>query len=181
MSRVPLQGQPARAGHGGLAAAWAGLPPGPRVAAVALAGWMALALSLAGADLLVGIAGNSGAAAGGPAPGANAPPPALEAIVQRPLFSATRRPDTPPPTMAQAAPPPPPPPRDRQISLKGVYMDGAQAKAFVVSAEQPEGAWVSAGGRVGPWRVAAISAERVRFEAEGESFSATMSPEPGHP
>lgn len=179
MSRPTVRERAAGA-RADLRAAWAGLPPGPRVAALALVGWMALAVSLAGIDLLKGGEGEGAAAPGGAAAGPGVPPPALEAITQRPLFSPARRPDAPPPTMAQAAPPPPPP-RDRQISLKGIYMDGAQAKAFLVSAEQPEGAWVGAGGRVGPWRVAAISAERVRFEAEGESFSAALSPEAGHP
>ena len=181
MSRPAGHRHPAGAGRGGrTAAAWAGLPPGPRVAAAALVAWMALAVSFAGGDVLSGGPGDARAAAGAASAGPTVPAPALEAIAQRPLFSATRRPDAPPPAMAQAAPPPPPP-RDRRITLKGVYLDGAQAKAFVVSAEQPEGAWVSAGGRVGPWRVAAVSAERVRFEAEGESFSAAMDPEAGHP
>ena len=180
MSRPAGHRHPAGAGRGGrLGAAWAGLPPGPRVAAVALAVWMALAVSLVGGDILGGGEGDTRAAPGMATAGPNLPAPALEAIAQRPLFSVTRRPDAPPPAMAQATPPPPP--RDRRITLKGVYIDGAQAKAFVVSAEQPDGAWVSAGGRVGPWRVAAVSAERVRFEAEGESFSAAMSPEAGHP
>ena len=179
MSRPLVQERPA-GGRTQWRAAWAGLPPGPRVAAVALAGWMALAVSLAGVDLLAGGDVEGASAPGGATAGPGVPPPSLEAIAQRPLFSPTRRPDAPPPPMVQAAPPPPPP-RDRQISLKGIYMDGAQAKAFLVSAEQPEGVWVGAGGHVGPWRVAAISAERVRFEAEGESFSASLSPEAGHP
>ena len=118
-----------------------------------------------------------GPAQAGPVPGTAAP--SLAPILDRPLFSPSRRPEA----AAPLTPPAPPAParRDRQITLKGVFIDGPEAKAFVTSADRPEGAWVSRGGTVNGWRVAAVLAGEVRFEAEGEAFSASMAAAAGHP
>lgn len=174
MKRVPLPWRDAD-----IAGAWRRLPPGPRALAPLLAAWIAVVLVLAGADLSAG-GGEEGASGGSAAPAPGAAGASLTAIAERPLFSVSRRPAPPPPAVA-APPPAPPAPRDRQISLKGVYIDGTRAKAFVTSTEQPDGAWVSAGSRIGGWQVAAVSAGEVRFEAGGESFSAPLHPVPAHP
>lgn len=160
---------------------WRRLAPGPRLAALALAGWTLLAAVLAGADLAGGADADGGPepAQAAPVPGTAAP--SLAPILDRPLFSPSRRPEAAAPLAPLAAPPPPAPPRhDRQITLKGVFIDGPEAKAFVTSSDRPEGAWVSRGGTVNGWRVAAVLAGEIRLEADGEAFSASMTAAAGH-
>ena len=56
----------------------------------------------------------------------------LSTILDRPLFSPSRRPPAPPPPpVAQAPPPPAPPPPPPDLVLFGVVMNGEGARAVV--------------------------------------------------
>src|SRR5580698_9158240 len=90
---------------------------------------------------------------------------AFDSIVQRPLFSRSRQL---PVAMVAALPPPPPPPPvvavDRGITLKGVFINGPQAKAFLISMQNPLGAWIQSGEEIAGWRIVAIEPDQVTLE-----------------
>ena len=95
---------------------------------------------------------------------------AFDSIVQRPLFSRNRQL---PVAMVAALPPPPPPPVvavDRGITLKGVFINGAQAKAFLISTQNPLGAWAQAGEEIAGWRIVAIEPDQVMLEGHHEKL-----------
>jgi hypothetical protein len=96
-------------------------------------------------------------------------------IVQRPLFSRARQ-------LAVATPvalaPPPPPPSmalDRGITLKGVFINGAQAKAFLVSPQNPIGAWLQAGDNIAGWKVVSLKPDEVMLEGQNEKLAVSLS------
>jgi hypothetical protein len=100
--------------------------------------------------------------------GAAARPPAgLENIVQRPLFSRSRQGVTPSPAPVLAAAPTAVT-LDQDITLKGVFMNGALAKAFVLSSQNQLGAWVQAGEEISGWKVLAIQPGYLLLEGQGE-------------
>jgi len=92
-----------------------------------------------------------------------------ENIVQRPLFSRSRQ------AVAVSAPPPqlapPSPPRDHAITLKGIYINGGSAKAFLVSQQVPMGIWVETGQEIAGWRIATIRPGQVELEAQNERLA----------
>jgi hypothetical protein len=92
---------------------------------------------------------------------------AYDSIVQRPLFSRSRQL---PVAMVAALPPPPIVPIDRGITLKGVFINGAQAKAFLISTENPLGAWNQVGEEIAGWRIVAIEPDQVMLEGHNEKL-----------
>jgi hypothetical protein len=103
-----------------------------------------------------------------PSGGAAARPPAsFENVVRRPLFSRSRQ------GISQASvpmpvPPPPPSTLDQDVTLRGVFMSGPLAKAFLLSSQSPLGAWVQAGEEVAGWRVVAVQRDQVLLEGQGQ-------------
>jgi hypothetical protein len=100
---------------------------------------------------------------------------AFDNIVQRPLFSRVRQ----VPVAAPVALPPPPLPSptvalDRKITLKGVLIGGAHAKAFLVSTQNPLGVWVQAGDDIAGWKVVALKPEEVILEGQNEKFAVPL-------
>ena len=92
----------------------------------------------------------------------------FENILQRPLFSRSRQ-------AASAKVPTMPPPSlpvrlDQNITLKGVFMNGALAKAFLTSAQNPVGVWVQANEEIAGWRVVAVKQDQVLLDAQNEKL-----------
>jgi hypothetical protein len=107
-----------------------------------------------------------------PSPGkTNRTAATFDDIVQRPLFSRSRQLAV---AMMAALPPLPPPPPviaiDRGITLKGVFINGTQAKAFMISTQNPLGAWIQAGEEIAGWRVVAIEPDQVTLEGHNEKL-----------
>lgn len=99
----------------------------------------------------------------------------FENIVQRPLFSRSRK------LFVAAVEPAPalPPPRislDRGMTLKGVFMSDGIAKAFVVTTQNPVGVWVKVNEQIDGWRVAAVDPEHVVLEGQGEKLMVPLHP-----
>jgi hypothetical protein len=96
-------------------------------------------------------------------------------IVQRPLFSRARQLAV--ATPVAFAPPPPPPPMalDRGITLRGVFINGAQAKAFLVSPQNPIGAWLQAGDSIAGWKVVSLKPDEVVLEGQNEKLAVSLS------
>jgi hypothetical protein len=97
-------------------------------------------------------------------------------IVRRPLFSRVRQVAVATPV---ALPPPPPPPPsmalDRGITLKGVFINGVQAKAFLVSPQNPMGAWMQAGDNFAGWKVVSLKPDEVVLEGQNEKLAVSLS------
>jgi hypothetical protein len=76
--------------------------------------------------------------------------------------------------MVAALPLPPPPPPvvavDRGITLKGVFINGPEAKAFLISTQNPLGAWSQAGEEIAGWRIVAIEPDQVTLEGHHEKL-----------
>jgi hypothetical protein len=93
-------------------------------------------------------------------------------ISRRPLFSRGRK------AVAVAAPAATPAPpsqlRDENLKLKGVFIDGATAKAFVTSTEAPFGSWVAVNGVIGGWRIASVTPNQIELGANDEKRVLTL-------
>jgi len=59
---------------------------------------------------------------------------------------------------------------DQNIILKGVFMSGAVAKAFLISAQNPLGVWAQVNDEVAGWRVLAVKPGEVLLEAQNENL-----------
>lgn len=91
----------------------------------------------------------------------------LENIVQRPLFSRSRQSVT----LSQAAvlaAAPTAVALEQDITLKGIFMNGALAKAFVLSPQNQLGVWVQTGEEISGWRVLGVQPGYVLLEGQGE-------------
>jgi len=101
------------------------------------------------------------------------PSAGFEAILQRPLFSRSRQAaaaavgDTPPSPAAMTT-------LDQGLTLKGVYINGAMAKAFLISAQNPLGAWVQVDEEIAGWRVVAIKPEQVLLDSQNEKLEVLL-------
>lgn len=93
-----------------------------------------------------------------------------ESILQRPLFSRSRQ------AVALAAPQPivdTPAPLaramlDPSVALRGVFMSGERAKAFLTSSDNPVGVWIGLNEQWSGWRLAEVKPNEIVLEAEGE-------------
>jgi hypothetical protein len=92
----------------------------------------------------------------------------FENILLRPLFSRSRQAVT--PVTVSAPQPPLPATLDQNITLKGVFISGALAKAFLTSAKNPLGVWVQVGEEVAGWRVVAVKPGQVLLDAQNEKL-----------
>ncbi|QND70461.1 hypothetical protein [Tardiphaga robiniae] len=147
---------------------WVGLPAATRATMLALFGWCILV----GAVVLSAIIAIQIAAAGGAAPPANAvqakaqSAAADDAILDRPLFVRSRQ-------AAVAIParlPPPPPPlvtTDSGVTLSGIFINGGIAKAFVTTAQNPAGVWLTPGEVAGGWRLVAVRPGEAEMQGGG--------------
>ena len=95
----------------------------------------------------------------------------FENIVQRPLFSRNRQGFV---AAEPAAAPPPMATLDAGITLKGVFMSDGVAKAFLVTAQNPVGVWVQVNGQIDGWRIAAVTAEHVVLEGQGDKLTVPL-------
>jgi hypothetical protein len=93
-------------------------------------------------------------------------PTDYEVILQRPLFSRSRQAAT----QVLPALTPPPVHNDRNIALKGVFISGATAKAFLTSTQNPLGVWIESNDDVAGWRVVSISPDQVVLNAQNEKM-----------
>jgi len=109
---------------------------------------------------------------GGRAPGGreNGGAGNYENILQHPLFSRSRQP------LAAAAPPatgdaPTPPARtmlDPSLALRGIFMNGERAKAFLTSSDNPVGIWIALNEQWSGWRLSDVKPNEIVLEAGGE-------------
>ena len=93
-----------------------------------------------------------------------------DSIVMRPLFYRSRQPAAVPAERAAL-----PGIGDPQVSLRGVFINGDDAKVFVVSAEHPTGVWRRRGEDVAGWRVGEIFPNRVLLESRAEQLVVPLS------
>ena len=101
------------------------------------------------------------------------PPASFENILQRPLFSRSRH----APVVDDPPPAPLPAPLvtlDHDVTLRGVFINLPQAKAFLTSAQNPLGVWVQAGEEIAGWRVVAIKPDQVSLEAPSEKLAVPL-------
>jgi general secretion pathway protein N len=121
------------------------------------------------------------------------PPERFAVIVERPLFSPTRRPAPPPEEMAQAEPPPeeplpeeePPadaePPPVVDFTLTGIVIAGSERYALVERHEDGRTVQVTEGGDVNGWFAVLIDPDRAVFRngaTEEELLLRTATPVP---
>jgi hypothetical protein len=151
---------------------FAQLRPGLRLVIVGLAAWIGL-VGVVTLTAVVSMEISSISAPGwlriGALPAAAGPRSQArsEDIWQRPLFSRNRK------LIAAAqsvVASPPPQVREQNITLKGVFLDGTTAKAFLTSPEFPFGSWVALNGEIAGWRVASVNPDQVVLGADDEKL-----------
>lgn len=101
----------------------------------------------------------------------------LSAIVDRPLFSPSRRPPAPPPApppIVQAAEPPPPPPPPPNLVLFGVVMDGEGARAVVRAGADKKTVRAQIGDEIDGWKVSQIEGRKVVLSLDGRFATFTL-------
>jgi hypothetical protein len=101
------------------------------------------------------------------------PQSGFENILQRPLFSRSRQGAA--PAQAYVAAPAPPVMLDRGLVLKGVFINGPLAKAFLTSAQNPLGMWVRASEEIAGWRVVAVKPDQVVLDGQNEKLVIPLS------
>jgi hypothetical protein len=94
----------------------------------------------------------------------------FENISQRPLFSRSRRAVAAVQAQPAVIPSAPQQVRDQNLKLKGVFLNGEVAKAFVTSTESPFGSWVALNGEIGGWRVASVTSDQVVLKGNEEKL-----------
>lgn len=92
-----------------------------------------------------------------------------ENILQRPLFSRNRQGvlTTPAPAATEAVAPI----RtmlDPSVALRGVFMNGERAKAFLTSSDNPVGIWIALNEQWSGWRLSEVKPNEIVLEADGE-------------
>ncbi|SIO46070.1 hypothetical protein SAMN05443247_05680 [Bradyrhizobium erythrophlei] len=154
----------------------AALRPATRVLIAGLSGWIILVILVILVSLAAVVSvemstitlpdwlGTHSSASGGTAA---RPPASFENIVRRPLFSRSRQGMSQAPVPMPVAPPPPST-LDQDITLRGVFMSGPLAKAFLLSSQNPLGVWVQAGEEAAGWRVVAVQRDQVLLEGQGQ-------------
>jgi hypothetical protein len=156
----------------------AALRPATRVLIAGLSGWIILVILVSLVAVVsvemstislpewLGTPSSSGAAAA-------RPPASFDNIVRRPLFSRSRQ-GISQASVSMPVPPPPPSTLDQDVTLRGVFMSGPLAKAFLLSSQSPLGAWVQAGEEVAGWRVVAVRRDQVLLEGQGQRLTVQL-------
>lgn len=101
----------------------------------------------------------------------------LSTILDRPLFSPTRRPPAPPPApspIVQAAEPPAPPPPPPNLVLFGVVMDGEGARAVVRAGADKKLVRAQIGDEIDGWKVSQIEGRKVVLSLDGRFATFTL-------
>lgn len=160
-------------------AEFARLRPATRFLIVAMAAWIgmvgiATVLALAAVEISTMSPPAWFSARASASPGSEIRPSAgYESIVQRPLFSRSRQAAA---AEAVVVPPPAAPATlDQGLILKGVYIDGTTAKAFLISAQNPLGVWVQIDEEIAGWRLVAVKPEQVLLNAQNERLEIELS------
>jgi hypothetical protein len=96
-----------------------------------------------------------------------------ENIVQRPLFSRSRQAAMVATVEAPVAPAPVQ--LDQNFSLKGVFINGANAKAFLTTSQQPLGTWVKSNEELGGWKVVSIKPDQVILDNQNKRLVIPLS------
>jgi hypothetical protein len=96
----------------------------------------------------------------------------FENILLRPLFSRSRQTVA---AVSVSTPPSLPVTLDQGLTLKGVFISGALAKAFLTSAQNPLGVWVGVDEEIAGWRVVAVQPEQVLLDAQSERLVIPLS------
>lgn len=82
------------------------------------------------------------------------------ALLERPLFSRTRRPYVPPPPEPPAVEQPQVQPeivtQEPQVSLQGIFIQGRTRRALVLTPENALPAWVNEGANISGWKLSEI-------------------------
>jgi hypothetical protein len=155
------------------------LPASTRLVLFGLIGWSGFAVVAILAGLLgLEIAARSVVpAAAKEARGATIEHSNGNAILQRPVFSRTREAAVPVVARPQAPPLPPPPAfaaRDSDLRLKGVFMNAPMVKAFLISSQNPLGAWVKPQEVFGGWKLVAVRPSEIELESGGERVTVPL-------
>jgi hypothetical protein len=95
----------------------------------------------------------------------------LSTILDRPLFSPSRRPPAPPPPppppVVQGPAPPAPPPPPPNLVLFGVVMDGEGARALVRAGADKKLVRAQIGDEIDGWKVSQIEGRKVVLSLDG--------------
>lgn len=94
-------------------------------------------------------------------------------VLDRPVFSNTRRPPPPPPPPAPPPPPPPPPDPLDTTQLLGVF--GSGATGGVLARVDGRMRSVAVGAQIGQWVLKAVGPRDARFERGAESRAVGLS------
>jgi hypothetical protein len=150
-----------------------GLRPATRALLAGLSGWIVLVLlvtvvavvsvEISAVSLPEWLSAPSSSARGAAA----RPPASFDNIVQRPLFSRSRQGVT-LASIPVPAPPPTPSTLDQDITLKGVFISGPLAKAFLMSSQHPFGVWVQTDEELAGWKVVAVQPGQVILQGHSE-------------
>ncbi|MGX4803348.1 hypothetical protein [Bradyrhizobium guangdongense] len=57
---------------------------------------------------------------------------------------------------------------DPSVALRGVFMNGERAKAFLTSSDNPAGVWIAMNDQWSGWRLSEVKPNEVVLEANGE-------------
>ena len=99
----------------------------------------------------------------------------LSTMLDRPLFSPSRRPPAPPPPpVVQAAEPPAPPPSPPNLVLFGVVMDGEGARAVVRAGADKKLVRAQIGDEIDGWKVSQIEGRKVVLSLDGRFATFTL-------
>jgi hypothetical protein len=99
-------------------------------------------------------------------------PAGFENILQRPLFSRSRQAAT---VAISATSAPVPAALDQNIVLKGVFINGTTAKAFLTSAQNPLGVWAQPNEEVAGWRLVSVKPDQVLLHGQNEKLVVPLS------
>lgn len=101
-------------------------------------------------------------------------------IMQRPLFLRSRQiVSVEPPPEAPTPQPITPAGPDMSIVLRGVFINGEVAKAFLISSGNPTGIWAQTNEEVAGWRVIEIQPGQVLLGGYGQHMAVQYSPSAG--
>jgi hypothetical protein len=121
------------------------------VGGLGLLNWWLLALELDISAIRPAAALADGVPAAAP-PADDTPLADFKAIVERPVFNASRRPSAPAETGSVVRPP-------SDLQLIGVAIDGERKRALLKTQQQPRARWIEEGGSIEGWVVSSVRAD----------------------